>query len=184
MRFDDDVNEQDIESLAKTETDVHIQVTHMPINDSKYARNPFGDRDGDVNCTLYFDDGERSVDYVLVWKKLVPNDDGDNEKEKEDLKKREQLRAERREVFEENLVNEGLELERYVVDDEITFVKIHAPLEVLRRYAEILKLRMPMKLVSYLFSRLRMIISLIYDSCGKRRRKYTLISVISTSGKY
>lgn len=34
------------------------------------------------------------------------------------------------------------------MDGDLHFVKIHAPLEVLRRYSEILKLRMPMKEVS------------------------------------
>ncbi|KAG5679996.1 hypothetical protein PVAND_009529 [Polypedilum vanderplanki] len=144
IRFDDEGN--DIESIAKDEPDVRMNVVHQPMNESQYPKNPFGDREGDVNSTLYFDDGERSVDYVLVWKKLFPNN-GDDEKEKDDIKRREASRAERREVFEENLLNEGLELERYVLDDEITFIKIHAPLEVLRRYAEILKLRMPMKLI-------------------------------------
>lgn len=48
-------------------------------------------------------------------------------------------------VFEENLINEGLELERENAIDGLYFIKIHAPSEVLRRYSEILKLRMPMK---------------------------------------
>lgn len=54
-------------------------------------------------------------------------------------------------VFEENLRNEGLELENENEVDGLYFVKIHAPLEVLRRYSEILKLRMPMKEVTLSF---------------------------------
>jgi anoctamin-1 len=52
----------------------------------------------------------------------------------------------RREKFENNLEEDGLELERESVD-KVHFVKIHAPREVLRRYAEILRLRLPMKQV-------------------------------------
>ena len=46
---------------------------------------------------------------------------------------------------------EGLELEEDQIDENspLTFVKIHTPWEVLRRYAEILKIRMPMKLVRH-----------------------------------
>lgn len=49
-------------------------------------------------------------------------------------------------VFEINLEKEGLELEYEQVETNgLHFIKIHAPKEVLRRYAEILKLRLPMK---------------------------------------
>lgn len=55
------------------------------------------------------------------------------------------MRSLKRSLFEENLRNEGLELEPEDIEEDLHFVKIHAPLEVLRRYAEILKLRLPMK---------------------------------------
>ncbi|XP_023303991.2 anoctamin-1 isoform X3 [Lucilia cuprina] len=86
------------------------------------------------NPSLFFDDGVRSIDFVLVYKI--------------DLQHQvlEEDHAEKRRVFEANLEAEGLEIERVCKEKEqIYFVKIHAPLEVLRRYAEILKLRMPMK---------------------------------------
>jgi anoctamin-1 len=89
------------------------------------------------------------VDYVLVWKKLVPQGDDPESPDANRINEIEKTRSEKREVFEENLLQEGLELESYVIDDEINFIKLHAPLEVLRRYAEILKLRMPMKEVSF-----------------------------------
>lgn len=101
--------------------------------------------------SLFFDDLIRTVDYVLAWKELVAYERDDRtytQREIQDMKTKETLRSEKREIFEENLITEGLELERSVVDGEIHFVKIHAPLEVLRRYAEILKLRLPMKEVS------------------------------------
>lgn len=86
-----------------------------------------------------------------MWKKIIPQDDDAENAEKDASTKAKELaraRAEKREVFEENLLKEGLELESYVIEEEIHFIKIHAPLEVLRRYAEILKLRLPMKEVS------------------------------------
>lgn len=101
--------------------------------------------------SLFFEDQVRSVDYVLAWKELVPYERDDRtimQKDIDDMKNKEEIRSEKRATFEENLILEGLELERCVVDEEIHFVKIHAPLDVLRRYAEILKLRLPMKEVS------------------------------------
>jgi hypothetical protein len=83
--------------------------------------------------TIYFTDGMRSVDFILVWDAFT-----------EDAVKPEA--QEKRKIFEANLAKEGLELE-YVPQESngLNFVKIHAPQEVLRRYGEILKLRMPMR---------------------------------------
>ncbi|XP_025200148.1 anoctamin-1 isoform X2 [Melanaphis sacchari] len=75
--------------------------------------------------------GDISVDFVLVSssKAKAPVDiDGWN----------------RRSAFEERIKEQGLLLEEDVVGG-LTFVKVHAPIPVLRRYCEILKLRMPMK---------------------------------------
>lgn len=87
-------------------------------------------------ASLYFVDGERTIDFVLVWK-----DEKDGDAIIEDLK------CTKRAIFEENLVYEGLELERETFQS-LHFTKVHAPIEVLRRYSEILKLRLPMKEVS------------------------------------
>ncbi|XP_061396870.1 anoctamin-2-like [Musca vetustissima] len=85
------------------------------------------------NPSLFFDDGVRSIDFVLVYKINQQASVEDQHEEK-------------RHIFEMNLIAEGLEIERACKEKEqIYFVKVHAPLEVLRRYAEILKLRMPMK---------------------------------------
>ena len=53
----------------------------------------------------------------------------------------------RREIFIQNLELEGLEIddEDYGGKGNLKFAKLHAPLEVLRRYAEILKIRMPIR---------------------------------------
>ncbi|XP_049887733.1 anoctamin-1 isoform X3 [Pectinophora gossypiella] len=86
------------------------------------------------NPSLTFNDGVRSIDYVLVW-----------EANKEDATTTEAYQQ--RKIFEMNLQSEGLELE-YEAPEHLHglhFVKIHTPLAVLRDYSEILKLRMPMK---------------------------------------
>lgn len=112
------------------------QNEHMPDCESCYNEppDPFNDASNTMAASLFFNDGERSIDFVLVWQ---PSDD----------EQQEELRTIKRSIFEENLQNEGLELE-YETVENLHFVKIHTPIEVLRRYAEILKLRMPMKEVN------------------------------------
>lgn len=85
----------------------------------------------ELNTSLFFEDCTRSIDFVLAYKINA-----------HELTEAEN--AEKRRVFQENLIHQGLEVE-FSQKEQIYFVKIHAPLEVLRRYAEILKLRMPMK---------------------------------------
>lgn len=85
----------------------------------------------------YFQDGERSVDYVLAWmaddEYTVHND----------------IKFERRKIFEKNLIKEGLQLEHNENENYdkygLNFTKIHADKEVCKRYSEVLRLRMPMK---------------------------------------
>lgn len=140
-------NEENFDVVTNIKTDVHLHVDNFPSEDEPdFGQNPFGGRET-TNQSLFFDDGKRSVDYVLVWKQLILSDDT-NHADASKAKDLERMRMKKREVFEENLLAEGLELESYVIDDEIHFIKLHAPLEVLRRYAEILKLRLPMKEVS------------------------------------
>ncbi|KAH8256409.1 hypothetical protein KR032_006344 [Drosophila birchii] len=108
---------------------------------------------GEINASLFFEDCIRSIDFVLAYR-INPHEPTETEN------------TEKRRVFEANLASQGLEVEASQ-KDQICFVKvraklkrnpfrecliinlnylqIHAPLEVLRRYAEILKLRMPMK---------------------------------------
>ncbi|XP_047098037.1 anoctamin-1-like isoform X1 [Schistocerca piceifrons] len=86
-----------------------------------------------TKASLYFRDKKRSIDFVIVW-------DEHNEKAVTHESR------ERRRIFEKNLIQEGLELEYEKPEPNgLVFIKIHAPMEVLRRYGEILKLRMPMK---------------------------------------
>jgi len=86
---------------------------------------------------LFFDAEEGGkrfrIDYVLAW----------SSKEKSDEKLN---RQKCRDCFEENLRKEGLKLEYDIKEGrEVQYVKIHATWEVLTRYAEIMKVRMPMK---------------------------------------
>uniref|UniRef100_T1GN27 Anoctamin dimerisation domain-containing protein n=1 Tax=Megaselia scalaris TaxID=36166 RepID=T1GN27_MEGSC len=76
---------------------------------------------------LTFKDGEKSVDYILAYDTF-----------KEDTNHI-------RKAFEENLIKEGLEIEMENSQQQINFVKIHAPMEVLARYCQLLKLKLPLK---------------------------------------
>jgi anoctamin-1 len=74
---------------------------------------------------------------VLVWDESSPTQAS-------------QSSVDKRKTFEKNLIKEGLELEKVSGPGvPLHVIKIHAPDEILRRYAEILKLRMPMKLVIF-----------------------------------
>ncbi|XP_012941487.1 anoctamin-4 [Aplysia californica] len=90
-----------------------------PKDDDVYKRN------------LFFKDGTRRIDFILSWSTEVTK------------KSAQAIQA--RKIFEENLQKEGLQLEYDLSGKETQFVKVHAPFEVLRRYADILKMRMPMK---------------------------------------
>ena len=83
----------------------------------------------------FFEDGLRRVDFVLVYQSdQMKKGDKDGSK-----------KAARRQ-FERNLLDEGLELEHTKGNTSgLKFVKIHATWDVLVRYAEIMKLKMPMK---------------------------------------
>uniref|UniRef100_H2U329 Anoctamin n=1 Tax=Takifugu rubripes TaxID=31033 RepID=H2U329_TAKRU len=83
--------------------------------------------------SVFFRDGRRRVDFVLSYV-----DDKDGERKQE-----------RRKVYEANLENVGLELETEdkseSEDGKTSFVKIHAPWEVLATYADVLKIKVPFK---------------------------------------
>ncbi|XP_014430071.2 anoctamin-1 isoform X3 [Pelodiscus sinensis] len=137
-------------------------------------------QDPDANCKygLYFRDGKRKVDYILVYHykkssvsrtlaRRIHHNDSSARSIKQDqplpgkgghlemgesephMDYHEDDKRFRREEYEGNLMEAGLELER----DEDTkihgvgFVKIHAPWNVLCREAEFLKLKMPTKKV-------------------------------------
>lgn len=84
-----------------------------------------------------FQNEGRPIDFVLVWT------EGSSVSCSE-------VAYKKRAIFERHLREEGLILEEEQ-NILLHFIKIHAPVEVLSRYAEILKLRMPMKKVSWSF---------------------------------
>ncbi|XP_059619123.1 anoctamin-4 isoform X2 [Phlebotomus argentipes] len=127
--------EEDSDKITSDDdaTPEKVDMTKDTSTDCDCPRNPFDNKKA-ASESLYFADGRRSVDFVLVWKSSSP-----------EVAAVEEQRLKKRTIFEENLVNDGLELEMESVEDELFFTKIHAPVEVLRRYSEILKLRMPMR---------------------------------------
>ncbi|XKL59957.1 hypothetical protein PGB90_000973 [Kerria lacca] len=86
-----------------------------------------------------FNNNVKTVDFVLVYdnkpsrrspRRFVFDNDSKNKI---------------RNIFENNLVQEaGLKLDKEIVN-HLTFVKIHAPVPVLKKYCEILKFKMPLK---------------------------------------
>ena len=83
----------------------------------------------------------KSIDFVLV---------SDESASRPNLKSKfgdEFNDTEIRDTFEFNLQTQGLELEKETVNG-LTYVKIHTPRPILRKYCEILKLKMPMKQVN------------------------------------
>ncbi|CAG05529.1 unnamed protein product, partial [Tetraodon nigroviridis] len=81
---------------------------------------------------LFFRDGKKRIDYILVYKKSSPQ-------------------VEKRCTFEKNLRAEGLMLEKEpsLTNNDIMFVKIHAPWDALCKYAEQMNIRMPFRKKCY-----------------------------------
>ncbi|XP_043825450.1 LOW QUALITY PROTEIN: anoctamin-1 [Dromiciops gliroides] len=172
------VNEKYSSLPAAADRGVHI-INIRAIDDLGYlhsegtllnslAVNP----DADCKYGLYFRDGQRKVDYILVYNykrtaghnilarvlhvdpspgvqslKHEPLPGKDGPLEGGEIDHYEDDKRSRREEYESNLLEAGLELER---DEDtkihgIGFVKIHAPWNVLCREAEFLKLKMPTK---------------------------------------
>ncbi|XP_070618034.1 anoctamin-3 isoform X1 [Erythrolamprus reginae] len=84
------------------------------------------DMSAQATSGLFFKDGKKRIDYILVYKKSSPQ-------------------IEKRSTFEKNLRAEGLMLEREpaVTNNDIMFVKIHCPWDTLCKYAERMNIRMP-----------------------------------------
>ncbi|KAK6314670.1 hypothetical protein J4Q44_G00141990 [Coregonus suidteri] len=85
---------------------------------------------------LCFSDGKCHIDYILVYRKSGPQ-------------------SEKREIFERNIRAEGLQMEKElsVCNSDVIFLKLHAPWEVLCRYAELMNIRMPFRRKIYYMHR-------------------------------
>ncbi|NWR88460.1 ANO6 protein, partial [Furnarius figulus] len=89
--------------------------------------------------SLFFSDGQRRIDFVLVYEdesKKITHKRSDRKKQRR-----------KRQVYESNLINNGLQLEatRSVLDEKLIFVKVHAPWEVLCTYAEVMHIKLPLQ---------------------------------------
>ncbi|XP_060694651.1 anoctamin-3 [Hemiscyllium ocellatum] len=92
---------------------------------------------GDDKCSemsfgLFFKDGKKRIDYILVYKISS-------------------IQVEKRNTFERNLRAEGLQLEREqsLTNSDIMFVKLHAPWETICKYAERMNIHMPFRKKCY-----------------------------------
>uniref|UniRef100_A0A672Y5S8 Anoctamin n=1 Tax=Sphaeramia orbicularis TaxID=375764 RepID=A0A672Y5S8_9TELE len=77
---------------------------------------------------LCFSDGKSRIDYILVYRKSSSQ-------------------SEKREIFERNIRAEGLHMEKEasITNSDVIFLKLHAPWDVLCRYAELMNIRMPFR---------------------------------------
>ncbi|KAJ8032027.1 Anoctamin-4 [Holothuria leucospilota] len=123
--------------VAPSEIELNDTPSHnnekQPLHSGSPAKKP---ENSDATVDQYFTDGVRKIDYIIAYKRET--------KEGEDEQKRERRR---REYF-NNLKEEGLEMEEAAPnseEDKVIFVKLHAPWDVLARYAEEMKIKMPTK---------------------------------------
>uniref|UniRef100_A0A7N8XLW2 Anoctamin n=1 Tax=Mastacembelus armatus TaxID=205130 RepID=A0A7N8XLW2_9TELE len=86
---------------------------------------------------LCFSDGKSRIDYILVYRKSSSQ-------------------SEKREVFERNIRAEGLHLEKEacLTNSDVIFLKLHAPWDVLCRYAECYIMELKVKSISFLMKRI------------------------------
>ncbi|XP_076249418.1 anoctamin-4 [Calliopsis andreniformis] len=89
--------------------------------------------------TLYFRDGRRRIDIVLVYHE-------DNNGVMTEIEAR---RKEQRRIFQQNLLKEGLQLElepkENSFDGKTYFLKLHIPWKIKIQYAEVMNLKLPTK---------------------------------------
>ncbi|GAA6227775.1 anoctamin-4-like isoform X2 [Lates japonicus] len=102
--------------------------THSSILDDN-TKSDSGPPEGRTkSCGLCFSDGKSRIDYILVYRKSSSQ-------------------SEKREVFERNIRAEGLQMEKEasLTNSDVIFLKLHAPWDVLCRYAELMNIRMPFR---------------------------------------
>ncbi|XP_012170521.1 anoctamin-4 isoform X2 [Bombus terrestris] len=89
--------------------------------------------------TLYFRDGRRRIDMVLVYQEEYTGV----------MTELEARRKEQRRVFQQNLLKEGLQLElepkENSFDGKTYFLKLHIPWKIKVQYAEVMNLKLPTK---------------------------------------
>ncbi|XP_059142100.1 anoctamin-7-like isoform X2 [Physella acuta] len=91
---------------------------------------------------LYFNDGLRKIDFILVYEEQVET--------KKSVSATEERIKKWRQKFFNNLKKAGLHIEEEMVENDkklITFIKLHAPWDVCCAYAESLSIRAPLQVV-------------------------------------
>uniref|UniRef100_A0A7N6F780 Anoctamin n=1 Tax=Anabas testudineus TaxID=64144 RepID=A0A7N6F780_ANATE len=102
--------------------------THSSILDDNTKSDPGLPEGRSKSSGLCFSDGKSHIDYILVYRKSSSQ-------------------SEKREVFERNIRAEGLHMEKEasLTNSDVIFLKLHAPWDVLCRYAELMNIRMPFR---------------------------------------
>ena len=99
---------------------------------TKISLSWFQEGDASPKETLFFNDGRRRIDFVLVYK----DTEGDN-------------KSRQRRLFEDNLITAGLKIEiedkERSPDKKTYYTKLHAPWAVLARMAEFMRIKVPIK---------------------------------------
>ena len=98
--------------------------------------------------TLHFRDGVTRIDFILAYTDEFHDDDDEpDDEEAETLASMRQKRA----SFQHNLKSQGLLLELEPASDSMdgktNFLKLSAPWALLKKYGEILNLKMPIKVI-------------------------------------
>uniref|UniRef100_A0A668VTA6 Anoctamin n=2 Tax=Oreochromis aureus TaxID=47969 RepID=A0A668VTA6_OREAU len=104
------------------------QGTHSSILDDNTKSSAGLPEGRSKSSGLCFSDGKSRIDYILVYRKASSQ-------------------SEKREVFERNIRAEGLHMEKEasLTNSDVIFLKLHAPWDVLCRYAELMNIRMPFR---------------------------------------
>uniref|UniRef100_A0A669CM26 Anoctamin n=1 Tax=Oreochromis niloticus TaxID=8128 RepID=A0A669CM26_ORENI len=104
------------------------QGTHSSILDDNTKSSAGLPEGRSKSSSLCFSDGKSRIDYILVYRKASSQ-------------------SEKREVFERNIRAEGLHMEKEasLTNSDVIFLKLHAPWDVLCRYAELMNIRMPFR---------------------------------------
>lgn len=92
--------------------------------------------------SLYFNDDQRRIDYILVYEDELVKLQTKNTKRNLLLKQQR-----KRQAYESNLMRNGVQLEatNSVSHDGLVYVKVHAPWEVLCTYAEVMHIKLPIQ---------------------------------------
>ncbi|XP_051804577.1 anoctamin-4-like isoform X1 [Acanthochromis polyacanthus] len=102
--------------------------THSSILDDNTKTDSALPEGKSKSSSLCFSDGKSRIDYILVYRKSSSQ-------------------SEKREIFERNIRAEGLHMEKEasLTNSDVIFLKLHAPWDVLCRYAELMNIRMPFR---------------------------------------